>query len=171
MLNLSINSHVYASLRNMAVLPGARLSGEPSKTRVNERRSRDKIENFSSCSRTNLLDVSLPLFSALNQNRHATQATFTPNGKREFVPRYQVFPLVVVYCLRYRSLSLYRAPTCFGLLFVLACRKSPFSLRGITLGKHARDSCMRRGNKKTLRGFRLVLHLILRSMTLSKMDT
>ena len=25
--------------------------------------------------------------------------TFTPNGKREFVPRDQVFPLIVVYCL------------------------------------------------------------------------
>ena len=25
--------------------------------------------------------------------------TFTPNGKREFVPRHQVFPLIVVHCL------------------------------------------------------------------------
>ena len=25
--------------------------------------------------------------------------TFTPNGKREFVPRDQVFPLFFVYCL------------------------------------------------------------------------
>ena len=25
--------------------------------------------------------------------------TFTPNDKREFVPRDQVFPLIVVYCL------------------------------------------------------------------------
>ena len=24
--------------------------------------------------------------------------TFTPNGKREFVPRDEVFPLIVVYC-------------------------------------------------------------------------
>ena len=111
------------------------------------------------------------LFSALNQNRHATQATFTPNDKREFVPRYQVFPLVVVYCLRYRSLNLYRAPTCLGLLFVLACRKSLFSLRDIKLGRHACDSSMRRGNKRTLRGFRLVIHVIPRSMTLSKTDT
>ena len=33
-LNLSINSHVYASLRGMAVLPRARVSGESSKTRA-----------------------------------------------------------------------------------------------------------------------------------------
>ena len=58
-LNLSINSHVYASLRSMAVLPGARLSGEPSKARVNGKRSSEKNENFSSCSRANLLAVSL----------------------------------------------------------------------------------------------------------------
>ena len=25
--------------------------------------------------------------------------TFAPNGKREFVPHDQVFPLIVVYCL------------------------------------------------------------------------
>ena len=24
--------------------------------------------------------------------------TFTPNGKREFVPRDQIFPLIAVYC-------------------------------------------------------------------------
>ena len=33
-LNLSINSHVYASLRGMAVLPRVRVSGESSKTRA-----------------------------------------------------------------------------------------------------------------------------------------
>ena len=27
------------------------------------------------------------------------RVTFTPNGKREIVPRDQVFPLIVVYCL------------------------------------------------------------------------
>ena len=28
--------------------------------------------------------------------------TFTTNGKREFVPRDQVFPLIVVYCLSFQ---------------------------------------------------------------------
>ena len=37
-----------------------------------------------------------------NNNRVALERlrfTFTPNGKREFVPRDQVFPLFFVYCL------------------------------------------------------------------------
>ena len=29
----------------------------------------------------------------------ALRFTFTPNGNREFVPRDQVFPLIVVHCL------------------------------------------------------------------------
>ena len=154
-LNLSINSHVYASLRSMAVSPGARLSGEPSKTRAKRAGTKSeaarKMKTFqvapAPISSRFLCPRPPLLFSALNRNRHATQTTFTPNGKREFVPLYQVFPLIVVYCLRYRSLSLYHAPTYLGLLFVLACRKSLFSLRDIKLGRHACDSSMRRVTK------------------------
>ena len=44
------------------------------------------------------------IFEVLNQTYDYSivkrlRFTFTPNGKREFVPRDQVFPLIVVYCL------------------------------------------------------------------------
>ena len=35
----------------------------------------------------------------LNMTVERLRFTFTPNGKREFVPRDQVFPLFFVYCL------------------------------------------------------------------------
>ena len=35
----------------------------------------------------------------LNTTIERLRFTFTPNGKREFVPRDQVFSLIVVYCL------------------------------------------------------------------------
>ena len=40
-------------------------------------------------------------FDAAGQTvkRYSRRFTFTPNGKREFVPRDQVFPLIVVNCL------------------------------------------------------------------------
>ena len=149
-LNLSINSHVYASLRSVAVCREHDWAANPQKRAWTESEAARKMKTFQVAPApisSRFLCPRLPLlFSAPNQNRHPTQATFTPNGKRE------VFPLVVVYCLRYRSLSLYRADV----------SPSLFSFRDIKLGKHACDSSMRRGNKSTLRGFRLVIHLILR---------
>ena len=64
---------LFTSLRNIAVLLGARLSGEAAKTHAKRAVAR------ANCSRPNLLAVSLPLpvwvFSAPNQNRHAMQAS------------------------------------------------------------------------------------------------
>ena len=39
------------------------------------------------------------LLERLNVTIERVRFTFTPNGKREFVPRDQVFPLIVVNCL------------------------------------------------------------------------
>ena len=43
------------------------------------------------------VDKSLPVVRRTISQR--LRSTFMPNGKREFVPRDQVFPLIVVYCL------------------------------------------------------------------------
>ena len=74
----------YSSLRSMAVLSGARLSGEAANTRRAQTGGKAETKSSSSsCSRPNLLAVSLPspaliiqrAISAPNQNRHATQAS------------------------------------------------------------------------------------------------
>ena len=116
-----VQIHVYASLRSMAVCREHDWAANPQKRAWTESEAARKMKTFqvvlAPISSRFLCPRPPLLFSAPNQNRHPTLATFTPNGKREFVPRYQVFPLVAVYCLRYRSLSLYRALTCLGLYF------------------------------------------------------
>ena len=151
-LNLSINSHVYASLRSMAVCLERDWAANPQKRAWTESEAARKMKTFQVAPApisSRFLCPRLPLlFSAPNQNRHPTQATFTPNGKRE------VFPLVV-------DRLLFKIPLSQS---IPRADVSPslFSFRDIKLGKHACDSSMRRGNKSTLRGFRLVIHLILR---------
>ena len=53
------------------------------------------IEVISTSSLPKLIALSQVKFKLLERLRF----TFTPNGKREFAPRDQVFPLFFVYCL------------------------------------------------------------------------
>ena len=45
------------------------------------------------------LTILTEIVVAVTYNIREIKITFTPNGKREFVPRNQVFPLFFVYCL------------------------------------------------------------------------
>ena len=57
--------------------------------------SKSMLHNNSDVSRCSYFELGLPVFKPAERLRF----TFTPNGKREFVPRDQVFPLFFVYCL------------------------------------------------------------------------